>query len=237
MSDNFVSDVQALARIEIKKLSFPQVGIVVSTENLKDGFIDVQPVVSKLGNDLNKADYSILKDVPVIFPSTSRSSIQFPIAQGDGVLLIFTQHDCTNFINGNKDVHLPSMHSFLGQHHAVAFVGFNSFTDSVHNPNTYSREFNSNSLNLVHNKGTDKEVKLSLNDDGTISLLAPDKQINVTCGTVVAKCDVIDATNALIKTENDVQIKGVSVYTNMTQHDHNYTDDGRPMITNTPNVK
>lgn len=234
---DFVSDVQALARLELKKLSFPQVGIIVSIENLKDGFIDVQPVVSRLGNDLTKSDYAVLKDVPVIFPSTSKSSMQFPLEQGDGVLLLFTQHDCSNYINGNTKTHLPNMYSFASQHHAIAFVGFNSYLQSVHNPTNYKNPFDNKSFNIVHNKNTDKEVKLSLNSDGSITLLAPENKVNVVCNTVIAECEVIDATNALIKTQNDVEIKGVSVYTNMTTHDHNYTDDGHPMITNKPNVK
>lgn len=250
MNNNFVQDVSSLSRIEFKKLNFPQAGIIVSVENLKDGFIDVQPVVSRIGNDLTKSDYPILRDVPIIFPSTSMTSIQFPVSQGDGVLLMFTQHDTTNYINGTKDVHAPTMFSFLGLHHAIAFAGFNPYLESVQNANNYSNSFDNKSLNIVHNKKTDKEVKISLNSDGSINLISPSTvhvnskdaiiecdSITANCNTITANCQSIDASSAIIKTDGDVIVKGMSVYTNMTTHDHNYTDNGNPMITAPANPK
>ena len=45
---------------------------------------------------------------------------------------------------------------------------------------------------------------------------------------------LVDAKNALVKTTGDVEIKGLSVYRNMTQHTHPYTDDGKPMVTSPP---
>lgn len=233
---NFAPDVGGLARLEIKRFNFPQAGYVVSTERLADGFIDVQPVVSKLGNDLDQADYPILRDVPVIYPSTALTSFQFPVSQGDGVLLFFTQHDSSAYVNGRKTVHLPNMFSFLGLHHAVAIVGFNPFQESPHNPNNYSGELNPESLNIVHNKKTEREVRLSFNTDGSLDIVATGT-VNVKCKDVVAECETIDATNALIKTQNDVEIQGLSVYKHMTQHDHNYTDDGNPTVTAKPNNK
>lgn len=248
MDDNFVKDVGALARLEIKKMNYPQAGIIVSVERLSDGFIDVQPVVSKLGNDLTKADYPILRDVPVIFPSTSSTSFQFPLNQGDGVLLIFTQHDNTNYINGTKDLHSPLMFSFLGLHHAVAIVGFTPYLESPHAANNYSTPFDNTSVNIVHNKKTDKEVRFSLNADGSMSLYSP-STVNVQCKDIVAECESItancetitttatsiEAPDAVVNTK-DVIVNGLSVYDNTTKHNHNYTDDGRPMVTATPNT-
>lgn len=241
MDDNFVKDVGALARLEIKKVNFPQAGIIVSVERLADGFIDVQPVVSKLGNDLTKADYPILRDVPVIFPSTSSTSFQFPLKQGDGVLLIFTQHDSTNFINGTKDLHAPLMFSFVALHHAVALVGFNPYLESAHNANNYSSEFDNTSVNIVHNKKTEKEVRFSLNADGTMTLHSPStikiesKEVIANCEKITTTATAIDAPNAIVNTK-DVIVNGLSVYENTIGHNHNYTDDGRPMVTAVPNT-
>lgn len=257
MADNFVQDVGALSRIETKRLNFPQAGIIVSVDRLVDGFVDVQPVVSKLGNDLVKSDFPILYDVPVIFPSTASTSIQFPVAVGDGVLLIFTQFDSSNFINGNKDVHLPNLNSFLGLHHATAIVGFNPYLESPHNPNNYAKGFDGKSLNIVHNKASDKEVKISFNEDGSMNIIAAtdinvqSENVNVECTNITANCDVvtvscdtinfdcntINASSANIVTDGDFIVRGLSVFDNTTQHDHNYTDDGRPMITAQPNVR
>lgn len=256
MDDNFVKDVGALARLEIKKVNFPQAGIIVSTERLADGFVDVQPVVSKLGNDLTKSDYAVLRDVPIVFPSTARTSIQFPVEQGDGVLLFFTQHDSTNYVNGTKDLHLPLMFSFAGLHHAVAYVGFNPYLESVHNANNYSTAFDGQSVNIVHNKKTEKEVKISLNPDGSMTLYSPStvnvqakdvisnsetvsvtaNTVDVKCETLTADCATLDAKAAIVKTDGDVVVKGLSLYDNATQHDHNYTDDGNPMVTAPPNT-
>lgn len=241
MDDNFVKDVGALARLEIKKINFPQAGIIVSVERLSDGFVDVQPVVSKLGNDLTKSDYPILRDVPVIFPSTARTTFQFPLQQGDGVLLVFTQHDSTGYINGTKDLHSPMMFSFVALHHAVAFVGFTPYLESAHNPNNYSTEFDNTAVNIVHNKKTEKEVRFSLNADGSMTLHSP-STVKIESKEVVADCDKItttateiDAPNAIVNTK-DVIVNGLSVFDNTTKHTHNYTDDGRPMVSATPNV-
>lgn len=217
--------VKNIAINEVKSLNFCMPAVVVGIDRLKDGLIDVAPVIDKFTSTLGYTEYDIISDVPIITPNTSTTSIQVPINQGDGVLLLFTQSDCSEFIQGLKDTHEPNTNSFLSLDNAVALIGFNPYQESVYNNNNYKNELDNTALNIVHNKNTENEVMMSFKQDGTMKIIC--NKVDVSCNEASVKAkevnvdsSVIDAKNSLIKTNNDIQIKGKSVYTFMTTHIH-----------------
>ena len=212
------------------KISFP--AVVINVDNLKDGLIDVQPIVN-YQNPLttDTMEYPALYDVPVLFPSTKNTSICFPINQGDFVDLLIQSTDIQKFVLGNTEPHDPDFLSYGNLANVVAMVGFTPYQKSCLNPINYKGDFNNQDLNIVHNKNTDNEAIISINTDGDISLKSSTKVI-VESKEVQVIADRVEANSAVISTDGDVEIQGMSVKQFMDNHTH--TDaEGRP--TSAPN--
>lgn len=203
----------------LKNMNFCCPAVVVGIQELEDGFIDVQPVVNKLYNTGDIDEYDIIKRVPVIYPSTGKTTISWPLDQGDGVLLQFTDKDIEAYKNGTKEIHDPQSFSILDLGNAVAHVGFNPYQESSLNPNNYTNEFDSKALNLVHNKKTQNEIKLSFNEDGSVNLICP-AQTRIKADSVILDTPLVDAGDAIVKTNGDVVVKGISFYKHATTHTH-----------------
>lgn len=177
--------IEALIRHMIKQnnhninISFP--AVVINTDNLKDGFIDVQPIV-RYTNPLTRepVDYPPLYNIRVVFPSNQTSSICFPVNQGDFVDLVIQSVDVQKFINGNAEVHSPSLLSFGNLANVIAFVGFTPYQQSCFNPMNYKNDFDNQDLNIVHNKNTDNEIVFKLTSDGDLKVLNA-KKVSYEC--------------------------------------------------------
>ena len=77
-------------------LTFP--AIIVNTANLRDGMVDVKPIVNYM-NPLtwDTFENSVIRDVRLIYPSTSSSTISFPVSQGDTVGVVIQTSDISKF--------------------------------------------------------------------------------------------------------------------------------------------
>lgn len=212
-------------------IAFP--AIVVGVDRLLDGFIDVKPVVGYM-NPLNRkvTEYPTLFDIKLVFPSTAKSTICFPVNQGDFVELVVQSVDVQRFVNGDGNTHAPNFLSHGNLANVVAMVGFAPYQESCFNPNNYKNEFNNQDLNIVHNKNTNSEAIVSINTDGDISLKSPTKVL-VESPSVEVIADTIEANNAVISTQGDVEIQGMSVKQFMDTHTH-IGNEGRP--TSTPSI-
>ena len=228
--DSFVN------KIVKDKLSDIRIAIparVESVENLKDGFIDVQPIVNfthKLTKETSQE--GIIRRVRVIYPSTKTTSICFPISQGDTVDLVFHSVNLSTFLNGNTSPHDPMFKSLFNRTDCVAYVGFEPYQKSCMNPNNYRNDFDNQDLNIVHNKNTDNEVILELTSEGELKIKSPQKvfvespEVHVEADNVTVDAQTVDAKNSVVKTSNDVEIKGKSVYQFMTTHTHSGVQSG-----------
>ena len=212
-------------------ISFP--AIVVNTDNLVDGFIDVKPLVNNM-NPLtgNTIEYPPIRNVQVIMPSTKNSSITMPVTQGDTVELLFQSVDIVDFVNGNTEAHDPFGNGWGNLANVVAIVGFTPYQQSAFNPNNYKNDFNNQNLNIVHNKNTDNEAIISINTEGDISLKSPTKVV-VESKVVEVVADNVNANSATISTQGDVEIQGKSVNEFMLKHTH-IGNQGSP--TSPPNI-
>ena len=181
-------------------ISFP--AVVVGVEKLVDGLVDVQPVVSHLDPLTRKATtLPVLYDISLLFPNTSKTTISFPVNQGDYVDLIVQSVDIQRFVDGDEGVHDPDFLSHGNLSNVVALVGFTPFQKSPFNPNNYRNEFNDQDLNIVHNKNTESEIVFKLTSEGDLKVKNA-KKVSFECEEFeIAASEKIKFTAPLI-TEN-----------------------------------
>lgn len=220
--------VNRLIGAELKEFKVACPAKVVGVSRLKEGFIDVKPIVNFQNKyTLEYYEHPIIRDVRVIFPSTKRSTFCFPLEHDDHVQLIFQSSNIQKFVDGNVEFHNPLMRNSNNLHDVVAYAGFTPYQESCFNPNNYNKDFNENNLNIVHNKGQENEVSIALTDNGDITVLSGDVNI---------EAETMNTNQTLITVDNDIIINGVSLWNFIQTYTHDYTDDGRAMITKTPNI-
>lgn len=160
-------------------ISFP--AIIVGVDNLKEGFIDVQPVVNYINPSSSESSpYPIINDVSIIFPNSQSTSICFPVKQGDFVSLLFQTADIQDFIMGSTEPHEPAFPTYGNLANVVAIVGFTPYQQSCFNPINYKNDFDNQDLNIVHNKNTDNEITFKLTTDGDLKVLNA-KKVSFEC--------------------------------------------------------
>ena len=180
--------------------------IVVGVSNLKDGLIDVLPIVNSVNHlTWETTEHNTLYDIPVVFPSTLNSSICFPVNQGDTVELILQSSDIIRFRDGNKEQHDPSQLGYNNLANCIALVGFVPFQESCFNPNNYKNDFDNQDLNIVHNKNSGNEANIVIKSDGSINILSNNK-VNINGVTITA--------------DGDIQVDGKSLRQFMLSHTH-----------------
>lgn len=180
--------------------------IVVGVSNLKDGLIDVLPIVNSVNHlTWETTEHNTLYDIPVVFPSTLNSSICFPVNQGDTVELILQSSDIIRFRDGNKEQHDPSQLGYNNLANCIALVGFVPFQESCFNPNNYKNDFDNQDLNIVHNKNSGNEANIVIKSDGSINILSNNK---------------VDINGVIVTADGDVTVDNKSLRQFMLSHTH-----------------
>lgn len=180
--------------------------IVVGVSNLKDGLIDVLPIVNSVNHlTWETTEHNTLYDIPVVFPSTLNSSMCFPVNQGDTVELILQSSDIIRFRDGNKEQHDPSQLGYNNLANCIALVGFVPFQESCFNPNNYKNDFDNQDLNIVHNKNSGNEANIVIKSDGSINIISNNK---------------VDINGVKITSDGDIQVDGKSLRQFMLSHTH-----------------
>lgn len=224
-----------LVKNQIRDMNFSIPAVVTGVQRLKEGYVDVKPIVNRINTQTGDTfERTTIKDVRLIFPSNSTSTFCFPVKQGDQVRLIFQNCSIQKFLDGNTNTHDPISNSFLNLNDVTAEVGFQTTKDSCFDANNYSTEFESDSLNIIHNKNTERESKIEIKDSGDI-FINTNNDVNVNCETLNVKSSNIKTNDALITVDNDLVIQGISLINFIKSHTHPYTDDGKPMTTGKPN--
>ena len=219
MEVSLESMLKSFISFNINQINTCMVGEVVNTDNLSNGFVDVQPLVNKRGGNYDTYEYPVISYVPVVMPATTTAGIILPVKRGDTVLLVIGQHCFDQFKLGVKVPHDTLDLRRFDISDAVAFVGFNTTQDSVWNGDNHKKEYIEGSLKLYNNLGTDNECSVELASDGIITATSPQK--------IVAEAPEIEAV--------DINIRGVgSVKQFMLTHTHGYFDDGNKAETLVP---
>ena len=205
--------VRDLISKSLNNLNISIPAVVVSTAKLSDGFVDVTPIVNYMNSNTRETiEYPTLHDIPLIFPTTKNSTICFPVDQGDYVSLVFQSTYVKSFSLGNTEIQDPPYPTTTDLSQAVALVGFVPFQQSCLNPNNYSGDFDNQDLNIVHNKNSGNEVSISLGSDGGVTIRS-NRDVNVEASSVNIK-------GARVNVDNDLTIKGRSVFDFMLRHTH-----------------
>lgn len=170
----------------MSKVNTCMVGIVVGVDDLKQGFIDVQPLGNRLVG-LEEVEYPTIYYVPVVMPNTNTSAIVMPVSQGDTVLLVFSQNNIEEFKLGTKETFSPRTPRMFSIDDAVAIVGFNISQESIWNPANYTNQLGGDSLKVVHNVGRQEECYLELTRKGSLKVKVKDYDVECDNFNVNAK--------------------------------------------------
>lgn len=206
--------------------------IVVGVQRIQDGLIDVQPLINKVYRDGSKNELPVIHGIPVIMPSTMKSSITMPVSQGDNVLLLFSQKDLEIFKNGSGDPHDPATFRTFNINDCVALIGLTTTPKSFLNANNHKIPFNNNSLILSHNLGTEKESYIEISQGGEINIEAK-SSFSLSCKSMDVKAESVkfDVPDVQINSSNinlnsTVFINGMNLNLFMTQHVHSGVQSG-----------
>jgi hypothetical protein len=170
MEVSLESILKSFISFNINQINTCMVGEVVNTDNLSNGFIDVQPLVNKRGGNYDTYEYPVISYVPVVMPATTTAGIILPVKRGDTVLLVIGQHCFDQFKLGVKVPHDTLDLRRFDISDAVAFVGFNTTQDSVWNTDNHKKDYSEDSLKVYNNLGTDQECSMSLTNKGDIDV-------------------------------------------------------------------
>jgi len=86
----------------------------------------VTPLLSIGYEDGTSLDLPIVQNVPVVFPSGGGASITFPLEQGDGVLLVFSERSIDQWL-ARGGVVVPDDPRIFDLSDAIAIPGLNPF--------------------------------------------------------------------------------------------------------------
>lgn len=205
---------------------------ITNVQDIEELRVDVQPLNKIRHLDNTVTELPIIQNIPLMTLGTDNSAVLMSPKQGQTVLVIFTQLSLDEFKGGSI---LPYSALSNRKHDLQDAVAIPSLFPFNRSPNAKVRHFTEHStedLTVVHNLGTAKENKVILKRSGSISITAPKSvDIDAPLTTVSENLKV----GKLLDVGQDVIIAGRSVKTFMDTHNHNYEDDGKPMVTAPPN--
>lgn len=226
---NFFSD-------KMSELNFCLPARIENTQNIKEGRIDVKPLFIPRYLDNTYSELPVVKNVPVVFPSSNESGMVFTPKQGDTVLLIFAQCNIDNFKGGSVEPYSTVFDRSLDINDAVAIVGFSPFNKNPINTDKHKKDYELGDVSVFNNLGKETENKVNVKKDGTNSYTASTHNFDgmVTTNKLVTMNNDVDLTGTQTVT-GDIVINGISLKQFIAAHTHPYTDDSNPMITSPPN--
>jgi hypothetical protein len=118
--------------------------------------VSVKPLLKKslAGTEL---DLPVIENVPIIFPSTKKSLLAFPLSQGDGCLLLFSQRSLDDWLSKGGNV-LPTDPRMFDLSDAIAIPGLFNFKES-------GRESTGEALEIYHDDG---DVEIQGKEDNAV---------------------------------------------------------------------
>ena len=162
---NFFSD-------KMSELNFCLPARIENTQNIKEGRIDVKPLFIPRYLDNTYAELPVVKNVPVVFPSSNESGMVFTPKQGDTVLLVFAQCNIDNFKGGSVEPYSTVFDRSLDINDAVAIVGFSPFNKNPINTDKHKKDYELGDVSVFNNLGKETENKINVKKDGTVHIVA-----------------------------------------------------------------
>ncbi len=145
---------------------------IENVQNLKEGRVDVKPLYIPRYIDNTYSELPVIKNVPIVFPSSNKSGTVFPVGQGDTVLLIFAQCNIDNFKGGSVEPYSTVFDRKFDINDAVALVGFSPFNINPINTEKHEKDYELGDVSLFNNLGKDNENKINVKKDGTVKIIS-----------------------------------------------------------------
>ncbi len=128
---------------------------------------DVKPLIKKSNTDGSQTEYPVLPDVPVAVYGTAGAAVVLPIADGDFVLLVFSERAIDRVMKNGK-INNTSQNRIFHLSDAVAFPGIF--------PRTASIKSTADDDITIYNKG------------GNINLIGNNGEVTALSGVVTGEC-------------------------------------------------
>jgi hypothetical protein len=221
----------------LKSKAFCHEAKIVSTQNIDNGKVSVQPLNMRVYADQTVEPYPVIEEVPLITPQFIDSGMVVAPKKGDTVLLLFTQNSIDEFKMGDTEVHESLMQRFMNINNAVAVAGLTPFNRNALNPVRHYHDYNVGDVSIFNNLGTVKENKINVKKNGNIYYRAKKHYFE---GDTDLKGNSNHQGNSYQKgtysIDGDIIINGISLKAFINAHKHGFIDaDGNPKITNVPN--
>src|SRR5574344_197409 len=162
---NFFSD-------RMSELNFCLPARIENIQNIKEGRIDVKPLFIPRYLDNTYSELPVIKNVPLVLPSSNESGFVFSPKQGDTVLLLFTQCNIDNFKAGSVEPYSTVFDRSFDINDAVALVGFSPFNINPINTDKHSKDYELGDVSIFNNLSKENENKINVKKDGTNSYIA-----------------------------------------------------------------
>ena len=144
--------------------------VAVRTE-LNDQRVDVLPLPKAVKPDGEAKDRPTITNVPLMFPSSSKAALTFPIDVGDTVLCVFSQRSLDQFkASSDTETYAPKDTRKFSIRDAIAIPGLFSFENAVNNPDKHKWTHSTKDMVIVNNLGSDYENEIRLHSNGDISV-------------------------------------------------------------------
>jgi len=144
--------------------------IAVRTE-LNDQRVDVLPLPKAVKPDGESKDRPVITNVPLMFPSSAKAALTFPIDVGDTVLCVFSQRSLDQFkASATNGTYAPKDKRKFSMRDAIAIPGLFAFDKAINNPSKHKWPHSTRDLVIVNNLGSDIENEVRLKSNGDISV-------------------------------------------------------------------
>lgn len=141
-------------------------GRIEKYDNTKQ-LASVTPLIKKKFADGTLLPMPIIENVPVVWPRGGGASLTFPLEQGDGVLLVFSERSMDTWLSvgGEAEPGSPTMFDLSD---AIAVPGLNSFNVASHSPNNDDVQLTKGTTRITIKKNGNVEIDGDNIELGTI---------------------------------------------------------------------
>lgn len=194
--------------------------------------ISAQPVLNRLQRGSPSKPLPAIHDVPVMWPSTSTSTVRGVLKVGDWVLLTFSCRPLSNWLNspegGRTD---PESFQKMNYNSAIATPGVFPFSKNVNTPSNQSLPDDQADMIVKSNIGTATENEVRLKADGGVTITASGDGTS-TVVTIAADGTLVINADAGMTINGNLQVTGTITGTvdvvgggkSLIGHTHLYVD-------------
>lgn len=139
--------------------------------SLEDQRVDLQPLTNKKLKDGTEKEQPTILNVPLMFPSSKKASVTFPVDVGDVVLCVFAQRSLDAFkASTGAKTYTPRDNRKLDITDAIAIPGLFPFKDAINDPAKRKWSHSTRDMVMVNNIGQSTENEVRLKENGNIEV-------------------------------------------------------------------